>query len=908
LIKFTDTDGDGVADQREVLLSGWVLNINANSLIGPFMAPDGWMYMTSAIEGFDVTTQEGERLTGETARIWRMLPDASRLEWISAGGMNNPVELTFTEASEPIGTETYFTNPHAGQRDALVYWTEGGVYPKPNRNIDRDQLPRTGDLMPVVTKYSRVAPSGIGRYRGTTLGEDFTNNLFSAQFNTHRILRHKLYRDGASFRTEDEVFFATDNEDFHPTDVLEDGDGSLLVVETGGWFIKGCPLSQVSKPELEGAIYRVRWADASAVEDPFGNQIDWSALEAEEALAYLSDARPFVRDRAIQQLVDLGETAVPHLTETLANAKNVDIRTRAVFILYRIGSSQALSGVRTALNDSEVQVAVAAARSLGLAKDVASISTLIDLLDGEEAIKRQAATALGQIGSPAAVPALLSAAEGVTDRFVEHAIIYALISLNEPELLAQALSHTSSEVRRTALIALDQIPDSPLHASQLTDFLTSGNPDLQNTALWVAAHHPEWAGDMTAYLGNRFSGEPLSEEEKKLYGDLLVSFCGDTDMQAFIANQLKQTSTEQQLFLLDAISACGIEELPHGWISALENQLLSGNSALQTKALDIVQLREVSTLASALQQVADNPQNTGQLRIEALAALIRTDSVLSNPHFQYLYHQLAPDNAAPLRQQAATTLAQANITESQLLTLTKEYLPRADAFILPRLLPVFQGSQTSEVGTALATTLKDSPSLDGFSEENIRMTFASYPEEVQPEVNALLTKLQAVQAERLQRLNELEEVISQGDIERGRSLYFGKAICSTCHTLGPEGGNLGPDLTSIQRDRSAHDLLEAVLYPSVSFVREYETYKISTPSQEYVGIIQEQSLDAIVLGTSPQTSVRIPTNEITSTEILDVSMMPQGLDQLLTPQELADLMAFILGQDQDPETDAAILR
>jgi putative membrane-bound dehydrogenase-like protein len=143
LLKFTDKDGDGVADAREVLLSGWVLNVNANSLIGPFIGPDGWLYMTSAIEGFDVTTREGVRLKGETARIWRVRPDGSGLEWISAGGMNNPVELTFTEAGEPIGTETYFTNPKAGQRDALVYWTEGGIYPKPNDNIQRDGLVRT---------------------------------------------------------------------------------------------------------------------------------------------------------------------------------------------------------------------------------------------------------------------------------------------------------------------------------------------------------------------------------------------------------------------------------------------------------------------------------------------------------------------------------------------------------------------------------------------------------------------------------------------------------------------------------------------------------------------------------------------------------------------------------------------
>jgi hypothetical protein len=87
--------------------------------------------MTNAIMGFDVTSKEGKKLKGGTARIWRVRPDGSDLEWISAGGMNNPVELTFTEAAEPIGTETYFTDPKAGERDALVYWTEGGVYPKP---------------------------------------------------------------------------------------------------------------------------------------------------------------------------------------------------------------------------------------------------------------------------------------------------------------------------------------------------------------------------------------------------------------------------------------------------------------------------------------------------------------------------------------------------------------------------------------------------------------------------------------------------------------------------------------------------------------------------------------------------------------------------------------------------------
>ena len=369
LLKFTDTDGDGVADKREVILSGWELNVNANSLIGPFMAPDGWLYLTSAIEGFDVTTKEGEHLKGETARVWRLRPDGSNLQWISAGGMNNPVGLTFTTASEVLGTQTYFTDPKAGQRDALMYWTEGGIYPKPNNNITRDALPLTGELMPVVTKYSRVAPAGITRYRNTSLGEDYQDNLFSAQFNTHRVLRHKLTRNGASFRTEDEVFFSSSNEDFHPTDVLEDGDGSLLVVETGGWFIKGCPLSQVSKPELQGSIYRVRKTGAAKVEDPFGNAIDWTSLDIATVTKYLEDPRPFVADKAVNNLVDRGQESISALANLLGTSANVYARTRAVFALYRINSNESIAAVRKGLSDKDLQVRVATARVLGLAKD-----------------------------------------------------------------------------------------------------------------------------------------------------------------------------------------------------------------------------------------------------------------------------------------------------------------------------------------------------------------------------------------------------------------------------------------------------------------------------------------------------------------------------------------------------------
>ncbi len=910
LLKFTDTDGDGVADKREVILSGWVLNVNANSLIGPFMAPDGWLYLTSAIEGFDITTKEGEHLKGETARVWRVRPDGSNLHWISAGGMNNPVGLTFTAASEVLGTQTYFTDPKAGQRDALMHWTEGGIYPKPNNNITRDGLPLTGDLMPVVTKYSRVAPSGITRYRSAVLGEDYHNNLFSAQFNTHRVLRHKLIRQGASFRTEDEVFFSTPNEDFHPTDVVEDGDGSLLVVETGGWFIKGCPLSQVSKPELQGSIYRVRKKNAERVEDPFGNTIDWKTLDVAAVSKYLEDPRPFVADKAVSNLVDRVEESIGALTTILETSGNANARTRAVFGLYRIKTDKAIAAARRGLSDKDLGVRIATARALGLAKDKASIDQLTQMIQNDDpAGRRQAATALGQIAEANSIPALLTSAEGVKDRYVEHAIIYALISINQPAEVRRGLNNSSTDVKKAALIALDQMKDGSLKPEQVIPFLSGNDSTMESTALWVVSHHPEWATNMIAYLQRQLNKANLNDREQKQLKDILVSYCGESAMQQFMVTQMAKTTAEKKLFLLDAMNACNIEEVPSSWIARFDEELNSDvQESVKLSILKFIRLHGTTSLNKTLRDVANKTENGPVLRVNAIGTSINDSTQLSQGHFEYLYQLLQPNNEASVRQQVASVLGQARLSNEQLLTLANDFLGKADAFILPRIMPVFKGATDIEIGKSLAGALENSPSLDNISEANLQELFAGYPSDLDAAKAELLEKLTQARSERLARIHTVESNIKNGDIERGRKLFFGKAICNTCHAIGSEGSNFGPDLTSIQRDRSVHDLVEAIIYPGVTFVREYETYQIKTKDKTFTGIIQEQTGETIRMGLSPMESVQIQLKDIISTEIRDVSMMPQGLDKLLTEQELADLMAFLIGQDQDPETDSELLR
>lgn len=666
LLKLTDTDGDGVADMREVLLSGWVLNVNANSLIGPFMGPDGWLYFTSAIEGFDVTTKEGERMAGETARMWRVRPNGTELEWVGAGGMNNPVELTFTDAGEVLGTQTFYVDPQRGLRDAILFWMKGGVYGKRNSNITRDGLPLTGDLLPVVSEYSRVAPSGIATYRNTTLGADFMDNMFTAQFNTHSVLRHSITREGASFKLDDEKFLWTDNGDFHPTDVLEDGDGSLLIVETGGWFIKGCPLSQVSKPQLKGSIYRITKKGAPKIADKYGNDIEWETISSDKMTGYLADSRPLVADRALTSIVERGEGVIETLSAVLKNNSSEDARTKAVFALYRIGTDQALKAARSSLDDENVQVKVAGARVLGLAKDGESVPKLIPLVQSADpAVKRQSATALGQIGDVSTIPSLLDAAANTEDRFVRHAITYSLITMNQPEMVVQGLNHSSTAVKEIAMIALDQMEGSPIRSSQVIPVLSGEDQRLKKTALWVASHHSEWSGDMINYIGKRLSSD-LSDQEKQVLSDVLVGFCGNETMQNFMVGQLKTASVPGKIFIMDNMARCNVKQFPSKWINQLGSELSSKDPNIRSKSIELVRLRSLTSLNDKIEKIATNTNEQIGNRIDAVAFLVGNEAI-SDSWFDFLLEILNGDYESPVRQKAASILAQADLSESQLV-------------------------------------------------------------------------------------------------------------------------------------------------------------------------------------------------------------------------------------------------
>ena len=329
-------DGDG----RRSEVGEFGSSGNAADLHGPKLGPDGMLYFCDGRNGHDIQQPDGFALKGLRRR--RLSLSARRFPRGAAcgGGMDNPVEVAFTPAGEPLVVANIVLNrPRPTQRSR----SKGLFIPITSRCIPNFAM--TGEPMPLTGDLGWVAVSSFVRYRGDAFGKDYRDAYFTAQFNPHRIQRHIIERNGAGFRVRTEDFVTCDDPDFHPTGLVEDADGSLLVIDTGGWFRIGCPSSQVAKPHVTGGVYRIRRKDAPKIDDPRGLRLAWNKMAIADLIKRLDDPRFAVRDRAVAALTKKGEDAVAPLGERLADHKAPgEGRLNALWALTRIHGASAQDG------------------------------------------------------------------------------------------------------------------------------------------------------------------------------------------------------------------------------------------------------------------------------------------------------------------------------------------------------------------------------------------------------------------------------------------------------------------------------------------------------------------------------------------------------------------------------------
>jgi putative heme-binding domain-containing protein len=125
---------------------------------------------------------------------------------------------------------------------------------------------------------------------------------------------------------------------------------------------------------------------------------------------------------------------------------------------------------------------------------------------------------------------------------------------------------------------------------------------------------------------------------------------------------------------------------------------------------------------------------------------------------------------------------------------------------------------------------------------------------------------------------------------RGRSL-FGRT-CAQCHRLFGDGAEVGPDLTGSNR-KNVDYILENVLDPNAVVGRDYRLNVIATKNGRVIsGIIRERSDKALVIQTANEL-VTLALEEVDELKESPVSMMPEGILEKLSDDEVRDLVAYL---------------
>jgi len=242
------------------------------------------------------------------------------------------------------------------------------------------------------------------------------------------------------------------------------------------------------------------------------------------------------------------------------------------------------------------------------------------------------------------------------------------------------------------------------------------------------------------------------------------------------------------------------------------------------------------------------------------------------------------------------------------------------------LMTALQRFDSNSVGTALLARYAGMPQRERESAQNILSSRASWSlefiraidaknikrEDVRPAtvlamqshkqkpIDALVKKhwgqlRQSTEAKQ-QRMQAVSALIAEnkGDAKAGKLVFA--IACAACHRLRGQGGNIGPNLDAYQLNNPGF-LIPAVVDPSLGIREEYAGFNVVTKdNQRLTGFIAQTAPKFIVLRDLAQNSITLPRNEIKDLQAMPVSLMPEGILDALTPQQVRDLFAFLMAK------------
>lgn len=847
LLYLKDTTGDGVADVRRVVLTGFNATRTAQIRFShPTLGPDGWIYFTSGLNGGRVTSpQFPDRAPVEfTSSDSRFHPRTGAFELVGGQGQYG---LTF----DAEGRRFICANRHPVWHVVLEPYQlarnpdfsfSGSVHEVSTVGAEAVVWPLSADLttasfhptlMQTPHAGTFTSASGVHIHRGDALPDGHAGSVFIMESAQNLVQRQVRTADGVTFRSRparDGVeFLATRDSWFRPVFATSGPDGALYVADMYRKDIdhpayvpeESRPLFDFTAGRDRGRIYRI----ASSARTPRAMPIGLADASNDTLVHALRHANGWTRDTAQRLLVERGaRDAVPRLRALLTDTVTV-ARLHALWTLDQLD----------ALDDSDIASA---------------------LRDAAPAVRENALRLAEQ---------RLAEGEGLLDA------VLRLHDDDDPRVrlhAALALGASTSERRLTALAAIARRDgaDRWIRAAVLAGVGTQASS-------FFDVFRQERPGAVDAH------GAVL-EDLARLFG----SSASESECLALL-QYVSAPSDGPPTWRLSALSglATGLRAREGGGLQALVSV---DSTAARTAA------RQLAVLIEQAAALADDSRVPLATRVAAIAVLGHAGGAVARSG---LVRRLDPLEPHEVQAAAVRALADARDREAAAVLVAPgrwdNWPPRVRSLVLTTLL----GDDRLVPVLLDAVEAGDVPAAAVGGARWRRLT-AHRDAHVRTRASALFAASDAGTAQRAFERVRDDVLALDGDRARGARVF--EQQCSACHTFTSAGGRIGPDLSGV-RNQPADALLLHIVVPDYEITPGYDAFSVETRDGRSVfGRIESESPNGVTLRDAAGQSHQVVRSDIVSMRGATSSLMPVGLEEAMSAQELADLIAYLKQGDR----------
>ncbi len=682
--------------------------------------------------------------------------------------------------------------------------------------------------------YEPRFPQAMLYYEGGAIPQ-YEGHIVVGMALTSRVMASKVARHTSTFQTADiETSVLSSNRWFRPVDMKTGPDGAI-------YFADWCDsrLSHLDPRDTwdkeSGRIYRLSATGAKVGWD----KMDFAKLSGDELIKLLSHPNKWHRQTALRVLWDRGDKALLPKLKKLVSEDKTHLALEAFWALNASGGFDDAFALQTLKHPNEM-VRYWTIRLLGDRKRVTSAqqAALLATAKSEPVaeVRAQLASTVTRLPGKDALPItreLLLRSEDVTDKHV-------------PLLLWWAVE-SKCATDRDAILRM-----------------------LEDSTFW---HAPIVQKFIIARLGQRFTAERTDanlETAAKLFA--LAPSPADAD------ELIKGMEAGLQGDAVKSVPPALAKKVAELWASRAPTPTLIsfavrlGHAPAATAALARISdakvpeadRRKTITLLAERRVDAAVPTFLKLLRFEKSDAL-RLDLVnalqrFASPDIARELLDLYPGFSGKLRDTAQAALASRPDWSRRLLAAVDEGQLKKEQISIANLLAI--------------TAFKDAASDVLIKKHWGRLTKSSEEKEAQiAKVKKLLNS-------------------GKGDVKAGHELF--KVACAVCHTLNKEGGKIGPDLTGYERD-NLDFILPAIVDPSLAIREEYIAFNIATTdAQTLTGLVTELSKTSVTLLDIGGNKTVLSRTNIKTMQASHTSLMPEGLLDAMTEQQVKDLFAYFM--------------